>query len=115
MAPLPAVAPDVDRRWSCCGCRRIPICGSTPTTTRWTRGSSAAASRSGSAEREITAVALDTGELACRHAAVLRQASHDHRARARPRAEAAAPGAPRPRGARRRGPLAGTVYDALIA
>ena len=30
-------------------------------------------------DREITAVALDTGELACRHTAVVCQASDDHR------------------------------------
>ena len=47
MAPLPPSAPDVDRRW-CSGSRRIPTCASTPTTTRWTPSSSAAASRSGS-------------------------------------------------------------------
>ena len=33
----------------------------------WTRAWSAGASRFASGQREITAVALDTGELACRH------------------------------------------------
>ena len=42
----------------------------TPTTTRSTRAWSASASRSASTSAEVTAVALDTGELACRHARV---------------------------------------------
>ena len=57
---------------------------------RWSAG----ASRSASRDREVTAVALDTGELACRHQRSLRPAPHDHRARARPRA--AGPAAPTP-------------------
>jgi hypothetical protein len=44
MAPLPAAPPDTDRRWWR-GCHRIPICGSTRATSRWTRGPWAAASR----------------------------------------------------------------------
>ena len=52
----------------CCGSRRTPTCASTPATTRSTRGWSAAASRPAITEREVLAVALDTGELACRHA-----------------------------------------------
>ena len=86
MAALPQVAPDTDRRWVLRvapdpyvrfdGCdysldpdlvgRRVEV-------------------RVG--DRELTAIALDTGELACRHAAVVCQASDDHRARARPRAQ----------------------------
>ena len=51
----------------CCGCRRSRSSGSIATTTRSTRRSLAAASRSASPRREITAVVLDTGELAARH------------------------------------------------
>jgi transposase len=46
MAPLPPVAPDTDRRWRCAS-RRIPTCGSTPTTTASTPPSSAGALRPG--------------------------------------------------------------------
>ena len=64
-------------------------------------------------DRELTATALDTGELACRHAAVVRPAPDDHRARARPRAQTP------PRRSRRREPVVQTrsldVYDRLIA
>ena len=41
-------------------------------------------------QREIMAVALDTGELACRHERVVREEPDDHRARARPGAARAA-------------------------
>ena len=46
MAPLPAAAPDTDRRWVLRVAAGSRICASTPATTRWTRGWSAAASRS---------------------------------------------------------------------
>ena len=36
-------------------------------TTRWTRGWSASASRLRVSDREVMAVALDGGEVACRH------------------------------------------------
>ena len=69
-----------------------------------------------SARREVLAVALDTGELACRSPPLVRQAPHDHRARARPHARGACAQSAR-RAARaddeverRRWP----AYDALI-
>jgi hypothetical protein len=67
MAALPAVAPDVDRRWSARvapdpylrfdtnDCSLDPRLVGRRVEVRVT-------------EREITAVALDTGELVCRHA-----------------------------------------------
>ena len=79
------------------GRRRTRTCASTPTTTRSTRALVGRRVEVRVTEREVIAVALDTGELACRHAAVVRAAPHDHRARARPRAASAAPRAPRPR------------------
>ena len=51
----------------CCGCRPTPICALTPATTRSTRGWSAGAVEVRVTDREVPAVALDTGELACRH------------------------------------------------
>ena len=48
MAPLPAAMPDSDRRFGCCGSRSSPIYASIATTTRSTRRSPAAASRSAS-------------------------------------------------------------------
>ena len=48
------------------GSRRSRSCGWIATTTRSTRGSWAVASSSASPSR-VTAVVLDTGELACRH------------------------------------------------
>ena len=59
-------------------------------------------------QREVTAVALDTGELACRHRRCFAAAPHDHRARARPRAEAPARAAP-PRRGRGPDPAAGPL------
>jgi transposase len=67
MAPLPATAPDVDRRWvlrvapdpylrfDTCDYSLDPALVGRPVEARVT-------------EREVLAVALDTGELACRHA-----------------------------------------------
>ncbi len=83
---LPQVAPDTDRRWVL----RVP---SDPYLRFDTCDYSLDPDLVGRrvevrvADREITAVALDTGELACRHQ-VLRAAPHDHRARARPHAQA---------------------------
>ena len=50
--------------------RRTRICASTPTTTASIPRSSDAESKFGVDQRTITAVCLDTGELACRHARV---------------------------------------------
>ncbi len=67
MAPLPASGPDVDRRWvlrvapdpflrfDTCDYSLDPRLVGRRVETRIT-------------DREVTAVALDTGELACRHA-----------------------------------------------
>ena len=67
MAPLPVTAPDVDRRWvlrvppdpylrfDTCDYSLDPALVGRPVEARV-------------AEREVMAVALDTGELACRHA-----------------------------------------------
>ena len=112
MAPLPRVAPDIDRRWVL----RVPPDPYLRFDTYDYSLDPRLVGRRVEArvtEREVLAVALDTGELACRHAAVVRQAPHDHRARARPRAQGAAPSAA-PRRAGRRDPAAGR-YDALIA
>ena len=49
------------------GPARSATCASTPATTRSTRRWSAGASRSASPSARSSAVALDTGELACRH------------------------------------------------
>ena len=66
MAPLPA-----GRRTpigaGCCGSRRTPTCASTPATTRWTRALVGRRVEARVTDREVMAVALDTGELACRH------------------------------------------------
>src|SRR4051812_9905069 len=51
----------------CCASRRTPTCASTPMTTRSSRSWSAGVEARIS-DREVLAVALDTGELACRHA-----------------------------------------------
>ena len=67
MAPLPDRAAGHRPALGDCGSRPIRTCASTPTTTRWTRGWSAGASRSASTSARSLAVALDTGELACRH------------------------------------------------
>ena len=110
MAPLPATPPDVDRRWVL----RVPP---DPHLRFDTNDYSLDPGLVGRrvevrvSQREVLAVALDTGELACRHSAQLRQASDDHRPRPRPGAAQR----------RRRGvepvveirPLA--RYDALIA
>ena len=72
----------------CCASRRIPTCASTPATTASTRALVGRRVEARVTEREVLAVALDTGELACRHAAVVRATSDDHRARARPHAQA---------------------------
>ena len=85
----------------CCASRRTPTCASTPTTTASTPRLVGRRVEARVTDREVLAVALDTGELACRHAAVVRQASDDHRARARPHAQGPAPRAPRPRRAAR--------------
>ena len=66
MAPLPEQAPDVDRRWV----TRVPpdrTCASTPTTTRSDPGLVGRRVEVRVSQRELLAVALDTGELACRH------------------------------------------------
>ena len=49
-------------------------------------------------QREVTAVVLDSGELACRHRSLLRPSPHDHRARAREGAQDPARRAGRTRG-----------------
>ncbi len=49
----------------------------------------AAGSRCASPRREVTAVVLDTGELACRHRRVVRRRPHAHRARASARSSSA--------------------------
>ena len=68
------------------------------TTTRSTRAWSAAASRCASRQREVTAVALDTGELACRHARVVRRRPRrSPPSSTRPRSSAARRAPPRPR------------------
>ena len=54
-------------RGSSFACRPIPTCAWTPATTRSIRATSAAASRCASARHEITAVVLDTGEVAAAH------------------------------------------------
>ena len=51
----------------CSASRPIRTCALIPATTRSTPAWSAGASRSASRRREVLAVALDTGELACRH------------------------------------------------
>ena len=110
MAPLPASAPDTDAA--------LGDCASRP--TRYLRFDTNDYSLDPALvgrrvevrvdQREVTAVALDTGELACRHARVVRPAPDDHRARARPRAEA--PAAARRRETRGRGPAAGPLRRA---
>ena len=81
MRRLPARELDLDRRWV----TRVapdPHVRFDTNDYRWIRTSSAVASSS-RPQREIIAVALDTGELACRHERVLREEQDDHRARAR--------------------------------
>ena len=89
MAPLPAALPDTDRRWV----MRVPPDPHLRFDTNDYSLDPALVGRRVEVrvdQREVTAVALDTGELACRHARSLRPAPHDHRARARPRAAAPA-------------------------
>ncbi len=83
MAPLPAVGPDVDRRWvlrvapdpylrfDTCDYSLDPALVGRRVEVRIT-------------DREVSAVALDSGELACRHPRSFAKHLHDHRARARP-------------------------------
>ena len=64
MRPLPAREPDLDRRWVI----RVPptrTSGSTPTTTRWIPNLVGRRVEVRVSQREVIAVALDTGELAC--------------------------------------------------
>jgi hypothetical protein len=89
IAPLPATAPDTDRRWVL----RVPpdpylrfdTCDYSLDPRLVGRRVEARIT-----EREILAVALDTGEIALPPRAQLRQAPHDHRDRARPRTPRAA-------------------------
>ena len=86
MRPLP----DADARprppLGDAGPARSATCASTPTTTRSTRAWSGRRVEVRVSQREITAVALDTGELACRHRRVFAGAPHDHRRSSTPRA-----------------------------
>jgi hypothetical protein len=97
MRPLPEREPDLDRRWAL---RVAPD----PHLRFDTNDYSLAPNLVGRRvevrfAREIIAVALDTGELACRHERVLRAQPDDHRAGAR----AGAARAPRPARRRRAG------------
>ena len=113
MRPLPDREPDLDRRWV----TRVPP---DPHVRFDTNDYSLDPNLVGRrvevrvSQREIVAVALDTGELACRHERVVREEPDGHRARARPDA-ARAP--QRPSAATScsssSGPL--SVYDQLIA
>ena len=84
MAALPARAPDTDRRWVL----RVPpdpylrfdTCDYSLDPGLVGRRVEARVS-----DRDVVAVALDTGEIAARHRAVVCQAPGDHRAGARPR------------------------------
>ena len=111
MRPLPASEPDVDRRWVV----RVPPDPHLRFDTNdysSTRIWSGVASRFGSANSEITAVALDTGELACRHERVFaknRTVTVLERARALRQRR----GEPHERLVVQQRPLA--VYDRLIA
>ena len=111
MRPLPEREPDLDRRWVV----RVPP---DPHLRFDTNDYSLDPNLVGRrvevrvSQREIIAVALDTGELACRHERVLREEPDDHRARARPGA-ARAPRAARARCVVEQRPL--SVYDQLIA
>ena len=67
MAPLPAAGARHRPALGRCGCRPIPTCASTPTTTRWIPALVGRRVEVRVTEREVLAVALDTGELACRH------------------------------------------------
>ena len=92
MRPLPAVGPDVDRRWV----TRVapdPLLRVDTTTTRSIPLLVGRRVEVRVCQREVLAVALDTGEIAARHAAIVCQAPHPGRARARPRA-ARAPRSP---------------------
>ena len=67
------------------------LCASTPTTTHSIRRSWAGAWKSALANARSPHIALDSGELACRHERCFAKTPHDHGARARAGAE----GAPR--------------------
>ena len=109
MRPLPAALPDSDRRHGGARSAAAVSARSIATTTRSTRRSPGAASRFASPRREVTAVVLDTGELACRHrrsfagGLTITDPAHQTRARAPARP---APPAPRRRG---RDPAAGPL------
>ena len=67
MRPLPAARAGRRPALGDCGCRPTRICAFDTNDYSLDPAWSAGASRCASSQREITAVALDTGELACRH------------------------------------------------
>ena len=89
----------------CCGSRPTPICASTPATTAWTPRLVGRRVEARITDREVLAVALDTGELACRHPRSFARhrtiTALEHARTLKPNASA-----PRRPGAGRRGPLA---------
>ncbi len=102
MAALPQQMPDTARRWT----MRVPPDPHLRFDTNDYSLDSALVGRRVEVridQRTVTAVALDTGELACRHVRVFGAAPNDHRARACPRPEGRSPGAGRDAG---RGPAA---------
>ena len=113
MAPLPAAAPDTDRRWVL----RVPpdpylrfdTCDYSLDPRLVGRRVEARVT-----DREVLAVALDTRRAGLPARALVRQAPHDHRARARPHAEGPAPRASGPRRAAVE-VRSLAVYDQLIA
>ena len=113
MAPLPAAAPDIDRRWVLRVAARSRICALTPTTTRSTRGSSAAASRRGSpsarSSRSRWTPASWPAGTSGRSPSTARSPRSSTPARCKAQRHER-----RARRAGRRGPAAGR-YDALIA